>query len=73
MTIYEIKERTLQTSPHFFDHKTLRFFGQTMKSFHVYKLNNGTFLLTAPIYHEGKYIGETRRIFNPQTNKLERE
>ena len=73
MTIYEIKDRTAESSPHFFDRKTLKFFGQTMRSFHVYKRDDGKFLVTAPIYHEGRQAGETRRIFDPQTNKLEHE
>ena len=40
MTIYQIKESTKESSPHFFDRKTLKFFGQTLKSFSVMKDGN---------------------------------
>lgn len=78
MTIYEIKERTLETSPYFFSRATLKFFGQTLKSFSVRKQTDGRYLVTAPIYATtGQYgakkrIGETVRYFNPMTNELER-
>lgn len=71
MTIYEIKERTEETQPYFFERKTLKFFGQTMKDFKVYKQDDGRFLITAPIRSGGKIVGNTERYFNPETNKLE--
>ncbi len=72
MDISEIKYRTQETSPYFFTHNTLKFFGQTMKDFRVYKQLDGKFLVTAPIRNdEGKVIGETKRLFNPATNELE--
>ena len=72
MTIYEIKERTKETSPHFFDKKTLKFFGQRMSSFKVYKTNNERYEVIAPIIdNQGKRMGETKRIFNAKTNELE--
>lgn len=73
MTIYEIKQRTLQTSPYFFDRKTLKFFGQTLRDFSVIKWNDGTYRISAPIFHQGKQVGQTVRIFNPETNELLRE
>jgi hypothetical protein len=72
MTIYEIKERTRETSPYFFTRKTMKFFGQTMKSFRVYKREDGKYLVVAPFGPDCPK-GETRRIFNPETNELERE
>lgn len=72
MTIYEIKNRTLQSSPYFFTPKTLRFFGQTMKSFRIQKQKDGRYLIYAPICINGRNIGETIRYFNPITNELER-
>ena len=71
MTIYEIKRRTEGTAPHFFSRQTMRFFGQTMRDFKVYKQKDGKFLISAPIRDNGRTIGETRRIFNPETNNLE--
>jgi hypothetical protein len=70
MTIYEIKRLTEKTAPYFFSRDTLKFFGQTMSSFKVYKLSDGRYLLTAP-YGKGKPKGETVRYFNPITNELE--
>ena len=58
----------------------MKFFGQTMKDFRVYKQKDGKFLISAPIRQKTRFSGsqiwatvwETRRIFNPETNKLER-
>ena len=81
MTIYEIKRRTEATAPHFFTRDTLKFFHQTMRDFSVYKQKDGKFLISAPIrqrltrFTSGPLfatIGYTRRIFNPETNQLER-
>lgn len=73
MTIYEIKERTEKTSPYFFTSKTLKFFGQTMRSFKVYKQKDGKYLISAPMVDRftGKRVGTTERMFNPDTNELE--
>jgi hypothetical protein len=72
MTIYEIKNRTQETSPYFFERKTLKFFNQTMKSFKVYKQLDARYMITAPMYdRSGRKVGETVRYFNPQTNKLD--
>ena len=71
MTIYEIKERTQATAPYFFSPATLKFFGQTLKSFKVYKQADGKFLIIA---ESGKNWNEkhyTKRLFNPLTNELE--
>ena len=70
MTITQIKNRTSDTSPYFFNKKTLNFFGQTMGSFKVRKLNSKEYLIFAPIKIEGRIIGETKRIFNIDTNQL---
>jgi len=67
MTIYEIKERTRETSPYFFSRNTMKFFGQTMKSFKVWKQADGRFM----VYAKNKH-GETVRYFNPLNNQLER-
>jgi hypothetical protein len=67
MTIYDIKYRTQETNPYFFSTKTLKFFGQTLKSFRVYKQKSGKFLITA----SGRYGLITKRLFNPINNELE--
>ena len=71
MTIYEIKQRTAKTSPHFFGRDTLKFFGQRMKDFRVTKHDGGKYLISAPSYWDGKLMGYTQRLFNPNTNELE--
>ena len=71
LTIYDIKRLTTETSPFFFDRKTLKFFGQRMNSFKIYKQADGRYLVTAPIIIDFKQIGTTERYFNPITNELE--
>ena len=71
MTIYEIKKQTKETAPHFFSKETLKFFGQTMKSFKVKKLNEKEYLITAPSFWNQKLMGQTQRIFNVDSKKLE--
>ena len=73
MDIYEIKELTKETSPYFFDKKTLKFFGQTMRSFKVSK-DGDRYRITAPIKDQtGRHIKDTIRWFNPASNELERD
>ena len=72
MTIYDIKTRTQETSPHYFTRSSMKFFGQTMKDFKVYKQADGRFLIVAPMRdRSGKTIGESKRYFNPVNNELE--
>ncbi|MEI7792800.1 MAG: hypothetical protein WCI57_04925 [Candidatus Berkelbacteria bacterium] len=73
LTIYDIKRFSEDASPYFFDRKTLKFFGQTMKDFKVYKQTDGRYLITAPMFDRftGKQVGTTTRYFNPINNKLE--
>lgn len=71
LSIYDIKRLTAETSPYFFDRDTLRFFGQTMRSFKVYKQVDGRFLISAT-FGPGKPRGKTVRYFNPKNNELER-
>ena len=75
MTIYQIKQRTLQNSPYFFTRKTMQFFGQTMRSFSVKKQPDGRYLISAPMIdrHTGRRMGETKRFFNPDTNELQHQ
>ena len=71
LTIYNIKRLTAETSPFFFDRKTLKFFGQRINSFKIYKQADGRYLVTAPIIINFKQTGTTERYFNPITNELE--
>jgi hypothetical protein len=71
MNIYEIKRRTEETSPHYFTRKTLKFFGQTLKDFSVTKRDDGRYDVVARIQIDGRPGGYSRRIFNPENNRLE--
>lgn len=79
MTIYEIKNQLQESAPYFFSRETMKFFGQTMKDFRVYKQKDGKFMIVAPRRMKTRFsgseiwatVGETRKIFNPETNKLE--
>jgi hypothetical protein len=63
-TIYDIKYDTLEKCPHFFSRDTLKFFGQTMKSFIVKKSPTGRIFIYAPIRdYRGKQVGITFREF----------
>lgn len=72
MSIYEIKNRTLETSPFYFTRKTLKFFGQKMKDFSVRK-DGERYKVSAPMRdrNTGKVMGTSVRFFNPVNNKLE--
>tara|TARA_Y100001973_G_C5166442_1_gene316461 strand:+ start:671 stop:886 length:216 start_codon:yes stop_codon:yes gene_type:complete len=66
MTIHEIKRRTKETAPYFFERKTLEFFGQAMRSFKVTQIDETHFEIRAP----RRGGGETIRIFDTETNEL---
>ena len=68
MTIYEIKRLTQDTAPYFFSRDTMRFFGQTLKSFRVKKQADGRYRVSA---NADDFIHETVRFYNPENNELE--
>lgn len=71
MTIHEIKRRVEARGSHFFDRKTLRFFGQTMKSFSVRKLTATTWLISAPIIDKDRrFQGATVVMFDSTDDSL---
>ena len=69
MTVYEIKER-LGTSSHYFDRATLRFFNQTLRAFRVKKINKTQYLVYAPSYWNGVFMGISQQIYNADSNTL---
>lgn len=73
LTIYDIKYLSKAKSPYFFTRESMKFFGQTMKSFTVKKLADGNYLISAPMIDKctGRRMGTTKRIFNVITNELE--
>jgi len=70
LTIYDIKRMTSETESYFFAKKTLKFFGQTMKSFKVYKIDEENYLITAPIKRRDMVVSQTRENFNIITKKF---
>ena len=77
MRIYEVKAIHLEKFPdsHFFDHKTLKFFGQTLADFKVTKRGKNEYWVIAPMRRpgpDGKLVlaGYTERIFNPESGEL---
>lgn len=61
-TIYDIKYDTQGKSPYFFSRDTLKFFGQTMRSFHVRKSPSGRIFIYAPMIDYRKhFMGYTWR------------
>jgi hypothetical protein len=80
LTIYDIKERTMATSPYFFSEETLKFWGQKMESFHVEKLTETTYRISATRWMPhptNRWIempnGQTVRIFDTVSNTLTME
>jgi hypothetical protein len=54
-SIYQIKAGV---SGHYFERKTLKFFGQTLKSFSVYKTDKpGVYRTAAPMVCRGRNVG----------------
>ena len=70
LTIYDIKRMTSETESFFFTRKTLKWFGQTMKSFKVYKVDEENYFVVAPHYHRDMVVGRTEWNFNTATKKL---
>lgn len=61
MTIQDIERLTFRTNPYFFSRGTLKFFGQTKRSFKVRKSPAGRIFIYAPSYWDGKLMGYTFR------------
>lgn len=72
-TVQSIRE-SLALGPYFFSKDTLKFFGQTMRSFKVewHDKGQGVIRLFAPIRSQGRIIGTTERfidVSNPSNFK----
>lgn len=71
LTIYQIRDLTIETEPYFFVPKTLKFFGQNMKSFKVIKdEKNKIYIISVPLKRNGKIIQIDNFIFYPQSKKI---
>lgn len=69
-TISEIKSAISETSPFYFDRKTMKGFGQTMKSFSVVKSPNNNIYIYAPSYDDDRLMGYSFRLFTGTDLKL---
>jgi hypothetical protein len=56
-TIYDIKHDVQDNEPYFFDRKSMRVFGQTMKDFKVRRSPAGRIFIYAPMFLNGKPLG----------------
>ena len=80
LTIYDIKYLATNAG-HYFDRKTLQFFGQTLKDFSVKKCDDGRYFFSAPIRIGrggplaivGGVIQHSEMFFDPTTNRIERK
>jgi len=71
MTIYDIKRMSEEKAPFFFDRKTMKGFGQTLKDFSVKKLNEERYYISAPMRDSrGHQVGVTKRVFDVRTREL---
>ena len=74
MNIYDVKRIHQDKFPnsHFFDRSTMRFNGQTMRSFSVtiWDKEKSLFRIAAPAYFGLRRVGLTERIFNATTGEL---
>jgi len=71
MTIYDIKRMSKEKAPYFFDRKSMKFFGQTLKDFSVKKLNEERYYISAPMRDSrGHQVGVTKRVFDVRTREL---
>lgn len=74
MNIHDIKRIHGEKFPgnHFFDRSTMRFYGQTMRSFSVtiWDKEKNLFRIAAPAYFGARRVGLTERIFNATTGEL---
>ena len=77
-TIYEIKRDYQEHNPngHYFDRDTMRWFGQTLRDFHVNKTEKeGVFFIWADSYaifgqYQGRKMGTSKRYYSMNTHRM---
>ena len=69
VTIYEIANRTAETS-NYFDADSLRFFNQKLEHFDVEPIGNGEHICYAPSTWDGRLMGYSCIIYDSESNKL---
>ena len=67
MTIYEIKRRSYEKKPYYFDRKTMKFFNQTLKDFWVSKIDG---FKNIYMFGAERPYGETIAYFDAITNDI---
>ncbi len=67
-SIHDVKHHTESTgdNPHFFTRKSMKFFGQSMKDFHVGRTKGSYFKISAPSRHGST----TERYYDPKKGAL---
>ena len=72
VTIYTVKENMEdQGQNNFFSKATLKFFGQRLSDFRVFKIDSDRVFFTAPSYWDGRLMGYTENVWNFETGALE--
>ena len=69
VTIYEIANRTAETS-NYFDADSLRFFNQKLEHFDVEPIGNGEHICYAPSTWDGRLMGYSCIIYDSESHKL---
>ena len=69
VTIYEIANRTAETS-NYFDADSLRFFNQRLEHFDVEPIGNGEYICYAPSTWDGRLMGYSCIIYDSESHKL---
>lgn len=69
VTIYEIANRTAETS-NYFDAESLRFFNQRLEHFDIEPIGNGEYICYAPSTWDGRLMGYSCIIYDSESHKL---
>jgi hypothetical protein len=60
-----------QGQKNFFSKESLKFFGQRLSDFRVFKIDSDRVFFTAPSYWDGRLMGYTENVWNFETGALE--
>ena len=69
VTIYEIANRTAETS-NYFDAESLRFFNQRLEHFDIEPIGKGEYICYAPSTWDGRLMGYSCIIYDSESHKL---
>jgi len=70
LTIYDIKRAVDSTGSFFFSKNNMKFAGQKMKDFKVYKVDAENYFITAPCRLRDMVVGRLEAYYNTETKKI---